>query len=135
MLDHSAQRDHSYIGKQLSFITQFCQQTNTHLFLVAHPRKIEAEDGVYKMPNLYSISGSADYFNKAFNGIVCHRVIGNKTKYGSDLVKVSFQKIKRKENGQLGEIEICPDFDNGGIYESADQNTSPIQIQKDKIPF
>lgn len=135
MLDHSAQRDHSYIGKQLSFITQFCQQTNTHLFLVAHPRKIEAEDGVYKMPNLYSISGSADYFNKAFNGIVCHRVIGNKTKYGSDLVKVSFQKIKRKENGQLGEIEICPDFDNGGIYEPADQNTSPIQIQKDKIPF
>ena len=34
--------DYSYIGKILSEITQFVQQTNTHLFLVAHPRKIES---------------------------------------------------------------------------------------------
>jgi twinkle protein len=27
MLDHSAQRDHSYVGLMLSKITQFCQQT------------------------------------------------------------------------------------------------------------
>lgn len=135
MLDHSEQKDHAYIGKQLSFITQFCQQTNTHLFLVAHPRKIESENGIYKMPNLYSISGSADYFNKAFNGIVCHRVIGDKTKYGSDVVKISFQKIKRKENGQLGEIEIAPDFNSGGIYLPVEQNNPSIKIEKDKIPF
>ena len=38
MLDHSAQRDYSYVGRLLSQITQFCQQTKTHLFLVAHPR-------------------------------------------------------------------------------------------------
>jgi len=40
MLDHSAQKDYSYIGRLLSEITQFCQQTNVHLLLVAHPRKI-----------------------------------------------------------------------------------------------
>ncbi len=135
MLDHSAQRDHSYIGKQLSYITQFCQQTNTHLFLVAHPRKIESENGIYKIPNLYQISGSADFFNKSFNGAICHRVIGKKTKYGSDVVKVSFQKIKRKENGQLGEIEICPDFNSGGVYLPVDQNEKIIEIHKDIVPF
>ena len=32
MLDHTAQRDYQYIGTMLSYITQFCQQTNTHLF-------------------------------------------------------------------------------------------------------
>tara|TARA_R100000329_G_C7617243_1_gene219213 strand:+ start:1675 stop:3354 length:1680 start_codon:yes stop_codon:yes gene_type:complete len=135
MLDHSAQRDHSYIGKQLSYITQFCQQTNTHLFLVAHPRKIESENGIYKIPNLYQISGSADFFNKSFNGIICHRLIGRKTKYGSDVVKISFQKIKRKENGQLGETEICPDFNSGGIYLPIDDKEKTIEIHKDTVPF
>ena len=48
MLDHSAQKDYSYIERELSHITQFCQQTNTHVFLVAHPRKIESEGGQYK---------------------------------------------------------------------------------------
>ena len=76
MLDHSAQRDHSYIGRALSEITQFCQQTNTHLFLVAHPRKIESENGRYKKPTLYDISGSADFFNKAYNGLIVYRCIG-----------------------------------------------------------
>ena len=75
MLDHSAQRDHSYIGKILSQITQFCQQTNTHLFLVAHPRKIESEGGVYKKPTLYDISGSADFFNKAYKTLESLRFI------------------------------------------------------------
>lgn len=135
MLDHSAQKDFSYIGKQLSHITQFCQQTNTHLFLVAHPKKIESENGVYKMPNLYSISGSSDFFNKSYNGFIAYREIGKKTKYGSDVVKLSFQKIKRKENGQLGEIEICPDFNSGGVYRPVDLNEKTIEIHKDNIPF
>ncbi len=135
MLDHSAQKDFSYIGKILSQITQFCQQTKTHLFLVAHPRKIESENGIYKIPNLYQISGSADFFNKSFNGIICHRLIGRKTKYGSDVVKISFQKIKRKENGQLGETEICPDFNSGGIYLPIDEKEKTIEIHKDNVPW
>lgn len=118
MLDHSDQRDHSYIGKALSQITQFCQQTNTHLFLVAHPRKIESHEGKYKKPTLYDISGSADFFNKAYNGLICFRHIGNKTKYGSDSVEVYVEKIKRKDNGGLGSFNIAPDFPNGGVYKS-----------------
>ena len=135
MLDHSAQRDHSYIGKILSQITQFCQQTNTHLFLVAHPRKIESEGGVYKKPTLYDISGSADFFNKAYNGLIAYRCIGQKTKYKSDVVRVHVEKVKRKENGQLGDFEIAPDFDNGGIYKEIFQGEKKIQVIKDNVPF
>lgn len=135
MLDHSAQRDHSYIGKTLSEITQFCQQTKTHLFLVAHPRKIESEGGQYKKPTLYDISGSADFFNKAYNGIIIYRNIGQRTEYGSDSVNVYIEKVKRKENGQLGSFEIAPDFKNGGVYKSIKKKNKFEVIKDNDIPF
>jgi twinkle protein len=136
MLDHSAQRDFTYVGKLLSQITQFCQQTKTHLFLVAHPRKIESEGGQYKKPTLYDISGSADFFNKAYNGIIAYRCIGQKTTYGSDSVKIYVEKVKRKENGQLGCFEIAPDFKNGGVYKKINDNYKKLQVIKDNdIPF
>ena len=135
MLDHSAQRDHSYIGKALSLITQFCQQTNTHLFLVAHPRKIESENGNYKKPTLYDISGSADFFNKAYNGMIVFRCIGQKTQYKSDIVKMYVEKVKRKENGQLGEFEIAPDFDSGGIYKDISLQNKKFEVITDNVPF
>jgi twinkle protein len=136
MLDHSAQRDYSYIGRLLSEITQFCQQTNVHLLLVAHPRKIESIDGIYKKPTLYDISGSADFFNKTYNGIICYRCIGQKSNYKSDIVKIYIEKVKRKENGQLGDFEVAPDFYNGGVYKPIDQNNKRFEVIKDEnIPF
>lgn len=136
MLDHSAQRDFSYIGRILSEITQFCQQTKTHLFLVAHPRKIESVEGVYKKPTLYDISGSADFFNKAYNGIIVYRCIGQKTSYKSDAVRIYIEKVKRKENGQLGDFEVAPDFLNGGVYKPVDAENRKFEVIKDtNIPF
>lgn len=135
MLDHSEQRDHSYIGRALSQITQFCQQTNTHLFLVAHPRKIESENGNYKKPTLYDISGSADFFNKAYNGIIVFRCIGQKTKFESDIVKMYVEKVKRKENGQLGEFDIAPDFKSGGVYKDVDLASKKFEVITDNIIF
>ena len=135
MLDHSAQRDHSYIGKALSQITQFCQQTNTHLFLVAHPRKIESENGNYKKPTLYDISGSADFFNKAYNGMIVFRCIGQRTKFNSDIVKMYVEKVKRKENGQLGEFDIAPDFNSGGVYCDVDLASKKFDVVTDNLPF
>jgi twinkle protein len=135
MLDHSAQRDHSYIGKALSQITQFCQQTNTHLFLVAHPRKIESDNGSYKKPTLYDISGSADFFNKAYNGMIVFRCIGQKTQYNSDIVKMYVEKVKRKENGQLGDFDIAPDFTAGGIYKDITLASKKFEVITDNLPF
>lgn len=134
MLDHSAQRDFTYIGKMLSEITQFCQQTNTHLILVAHPRKMEMENGKYKIPDPYAISGSSDFFNKAYNCLTAYRVLGQRTEYGSDSVQVHVQKVKRKENGQQGYFTIAPDFRNGGVYRSI-ENKTRLTISNDLAPF
>lgn len=139
MLDHSAQKDHSYVGVMLSEITQFCQQTNTHLFLVAHPRKLENINGAFRKPNLYDISGSSDFYNKAYNGLICYRHVGQRTSYGSDEVEIYVEKVKRKENGQLGSFKVAPDFKNGGIYKELSTGTfvsSQFPVKKsDDIPF
>ena len=134
-LDHSAQKDHSYIGRMLSEITQFCQQTKTHLFLVAHPRKMESMNGVYRVPTPYDISGSSDFFNKAYNCLTVFRNLGQRTKLGSDSVQIYVQKVKRKENGQQGDFMIAPDFKNGGVYKTIDGNVQRIQVLTDEIPF
>jgi len=129
MLDHSAQKDHSYVGRILSEITQFVQQTGTHLFLVAHPRKLETKDGRYAVPTPYDISGSSDFFNKAYNCITIFREMNNQSEHGSDVVRVYIQKVKRKENGQQGSFLCAPVFKQGGYYE-------PLENQDLKIlPF
>jgi twinkle protein len=135
MLDHSAQKDHSYIGRMLSEITQFCQQTKTHLFLVAHPRKMEAENGTYKVPTPYDISGSSDFFNKAYNCLTVYRQIGQRNEYGSDNVEVYVQKVKRKENGQQGKFIIAPDFKNGGVYKNGNLEKVKRLDVTNNLPF
>jgi twinkle protein len=135
MLDHSAQKDHSYVGRVLSEITQFVQQTNTHLFLVAHPRKMESDNGVFKIPTPYDISGSSDFFNKSYNCLTVYRSIGEMTKYESDSVQVHIQKVKRKENGKQGYFTVAPDFKNGGVYKPIDEKKNRITVVKDTIPF
>lgn len=136
MLDHSAQKDHSYVGVMLSEITQFCQQTNTHLFLVAHPRKLESLNGVFRKANLYDISGSSDFYNKAYNGLICYRHVGQKTSFGSDEVEIYVEKVKRKENGQLGSFKIAPDFRNGGVYKPIELiSTYNAPPRNDDVPF
>lgn len=135
MLDHSAQKDHSYVGAMLSQITQFVQQTNTHLFLIAHPRKMEVNGEAYKVPTPYDISGSSDFFNKAYNCLTIYRKLGEITKFGTDAVEVHVQKVKRKENGQQGSFMIAPDFNNGGYYCSIDKEKQRLTSINDKLPF
>jgi len=132
MLQHDEQYDLAYISKLLSKITQFCQQTNTHLFLVAHPRKMEAYNGTYKVPTPYDISGSSDFFNKAYNCITVYRKLGEKSQYGSDMCEVYVQKVKRRENGSQGSFEIAPNFrDGGGYYKSINSYNRTVFIDKD----
>lgn len=47
------------------------QTTGVHVWFVAHPRQLREWKG--QAPNLYDISGSAHFINKADNGIVVHR--------------------------------------------------------------
>jgi twinkle protein len=93
----------SYIGKCLDEIVTFCELNNVHCFLVAHPTKIKKNlsTGKYEVPTLYDIAGSANFYNKADNGICVYRDFQTNKSY------VHIQKIKFDHWGTEG----CAEFD------------------------
>jgi twinkle protein len=93
----------SYIGKCLDEIVTFCELNNVHCFLVAHPTKIKKNlsTGKYEVPTLYDIAGSANFYNKADNGICVYRDFETNKSY------VHVQKIKFDHWGTEG----CAEFD------------------------
>jgi twinkle protein len=96
---------------------------------------METENNIYKVPTPYDISGSSDFFNKAYNCFTVYRSIGEKSIVGSDVVQIHIQKVKRKDNGQQGKFEIAPDFKNGGGYISIDEKRQRFTVVQDNVPF
>jgi twinkle protein len=63
-----------YISEALTKIKRFKDRYKVHVFLVAHPTKIKRTDaGLFLVPTLYDIAGSANFKNKMDNGIVVYR--------------------------------------------------------------
>jgi len=89
----STQTETQYISECLTKLRMFSVQTGTHVFLVAHPTKMRKDNGKYEVPNLYSISGSAHFFNKTDNGICIFR---------DGVVTCYVQKIRFSWQGSLG---------------------------------
>jgi twinkle protein len=92
----------NYISKVLSELTAFAKVTELHIWIVAHPRKME--NGVDRkpvVPTPYDISGSANWFNKADNAVTIHRHRSDDDDYvGVHVHKIRFQY----KNGRPG---IC----------------------------
>lgn len=61
-----------YVSQMLTKIKRFAQHYDAHVWFVAHPKQLQQWRG--DAPNLYDISGSAHFVNKADNGVVIHRV-------------------------------------------------------------
>ena len=62
-------REDKYIGSILSKLSMMAKKLDILVIFVAHPRKPDGE----KTPNMYSISGSSDWYNMADYGIIVHR--------------------------------------------------------------
>ena len=88
----------NYISKVLSKISMFCKIHQVHIFLVAHPTKMSKVNNKYEIPNMYSISGSANFFNKTDNGLCVNR--------DGEIVTVYIQKVKNEWNGKLGACDF-----------------------------
>lgn len=86
-----------YISQELTKIVSFAKKYQVHVILIAHPTKIQkGKDGRYEIPTLYSISGSANFFNKTHNGITIYR------DYNTNNVDVYIQKVKQSWLGKIG---------------------------------
>lgn len=87
-----------YILQCLNKLINFLRKFKVHGILVAHPTKLQKDKGTgkYEVPTLYSISGSAHFFNRTDNGISVYRDFSN------NMVDVHVQKIKQYWLGKLG---------------------------------
>jgi twinkle protein len=76
-LEHNRRRDESeteYIGRAIRLLKRFGKSFQVHVAVIAHPTKsVKDADGNYKMPTLYDIAGSANFYNKADLGVIIHR--------------------------------------------------------------
>ncbi len=94
-----------YISKELTKIRRFARLHQIHIFVVAHPRNLRKnDDGTYKPPSMYEISGGANWRNKADNGICVHR-----NNYETTEVRILIQKIRFREVGKIGECTLIYD--------------------------
>jgi twinkle protein len=105
-MDHnrpSGLSETEYISRVLTELRRFAREFKTHLFLVAHPMKMQKDkEGNYPVPRPYDISGSAHWYNKADNCIAIWRDVANEP----ELTQVHIQKIRFKATGRVGMVEL-----------------------------
>lgn len=87
-----------YVLTCLNKLIAFLEKHKVHGFLVAHPTKLRKDPQTkkYEIPTLYSISGSAHFFNRTHNGLSIYR------DFESGLVDVYVQKVKWSWLGKIG---------------------------------
>ena len=91
----SNMNESDFTGSCLRRLRKFSRKYNVATILVAHPTKMrkikDAEE--YPVPSLYDISGSANFYNKADNGIVVYRDFENGT------TDIHIKKVKYRNYG------------------------------------
>lgn len=116
-MDHQySDSETQYISRFLDKLINFAKFLDVLVILVAHPRKMD-KDGENKtrVPSLYDISGSANFYNKTDYGIIVHRDTDSNNAM-VDRVRVYFSKIKFKHLGRQGLVQMMYDKETGRFY-------------------
>lgn len=87
-----------HVRDSLGLLSDFAKRNELHIWLMAHPKKMEVVNGVPAVPTAYDISDSAHFFNMADNLIVVNRDKGN----DEAPVEIRLQKVRRQRVGKLG---------------------------------
>ncbi len=128
-LDHtrrdSGVNETEYVSSFLTKLRKFARENEVHIWLVAHPAKLAKDrDGNYPVPDGYSVSGSAHFFNKADNIMAVHRTVG------SDEVEIHVQKVRSRWLGKVGMCKLMWNKKNGRFKEWSNEEYSynPVNI-------
>lgn len=105
-----------YVSLCLGKIKRWNRKHNVASWIVAHPTKMGKDiNGKVEIPTLYSISGSANWRNKADVGITIHR---NPTNPNDRTVQVHIQKVRWKIVGKVGLAELIYDYKSGCYFDA-----------------
>ena len=115
-----------YVSIIYQKLTYFALRHNIHIFFVAHTTKMSKDKntGQFEIPNLYSISGSANFFNKTHNGLTIYR------NYEECTTDVHVQKVKFFFNGQLGRQTFQFDVNTARYTEIGTPFESELDFQR-----
>lgn len=103
-----------YVSQTLTYVVDRVREYNIHLWLVAHPAKIQKDrDGKYPVPTPRDVSGSSHFWNKADNCITVWR----DQVEGSQTVDVHVQKVRFKHIGRIGTATLKYDRVTGKYHE------------------
>ncbi len=104
----------------------FVKETNSHLFLVAHPNKTEQAEGsdsTFKMPNAYNIKGGGEHFDMSYNVLGVNRI------YEQKIVQVKTLKVKFKHLGEQQKSVFYGYNTVNGRYEDLEQQPAVIDFE------
>lgn len=104
------------IDTVLTKLTTFAQANNVLFVLVAHPTKMQKkENGIYDVPSLYDVSGSADFRNQTHDGLCVYRYFGDEQSDGYN--EVINLKTKYSFQGEIGaRVEFDYDLPTGRFF-------------------
>lgn len=97
-----------YINKFLNILTDFARFNDVLIFLVAHPVKLQKGE----VPNLYSISGSAHFYNRCDYGFTVDRKRDDNNLMLNE-IDVHWQKIRFRNLGEQGISSLIYNYNNG----------------------
>ena len=110
----------NYVSRVLSQLNTFAKVNELHIWVVAHPRKMENDaNRRVIVPSPYDISGSANWFNKCDNSVTIHRHITQDEDYvGVHVHKVRFQYKNGKPTTGRPPVKLSYNIGNGtyGTY-------------------
>ena len=111
------QSETEYISDALTCTVSLCRDTGAHMWLVAHPRQLQADrnTGQRPVPTAYDISGSAHFANKADNIIVIWRDMAAAHQGLPTALEttVYVQKVRRRHIGKVGNMRLKYDLQSG----------------------
>jgi len=116
-----------FVSMMLSKISLFAKEYNVHIFLIAHPVKIPKNNGRFEVPTLYSISGSAHFFNKTDNGITVYR------DFETNDIMVYVQKVRFFFVGKIGSALFQYEVSTGRYAPQGECFENDMQIFYDRI--
>lgn len=109
----------------------FAKRNDLLVFLVAHPTKLQkTKEGKYEAPDLYNISGSAHFNNKADYGISVHRIFG-----GEEYVEVHILKVRFKHLGRKGTAFFKYNINNGRYVPYQPGSLEPVEWDNENKLF
>jgi twinkle protein len=104
-----------YVSMALSEIISWVRERNCHLWLVAHPTKMQKnKEGKLPVPTPHDISDSAHFWNKADNCITIWR---DQSDYKKQEVDIHVQKVRFKHIGHIGLATLRYDRTTGRYHE------------------